>query len=186
MTAYFDQRHEEVNALKAIDPEAHPEVYRKLVELEAAIVWDVTLAAEMPGFPENLRDQVHRLVLKYGTETQPVNAVAAPSYFDFDDHCDAINHLVWDLHTVFHEVAKLHLDGFGDDPRTPLRIIYARGEERRENMVEPLSPIASWTVENRGKDAAEPVCTCGAQAHAHEDGGPLHLEGCPRATPGPV
>ena len=64
-------------------------------------------------------------------------------YESFEAHCAGINSLVWDLHTVFHEVAKRHLDNFSDDPRTPLRVVYARGEERREQMVEAQSAGAS-------------------------------------------
>ncbi len=140
MTAYFDSKHEDLAKLAAVDitalvGEDVSTHYRKLVELEGLIVWDVTLATEMPGFPEDLREQVHKLVLKYGTETQPVNS-HGPEYEEFADHCKGINSLVWDLHTVFHEVAKRQLDGFSDDPRTPLRILYARGEEHREQMVE--------------------------------------------------
>lgn len=136
MTAYFDAKHEQVSAILK-EGEAG---YRKIAALEAELVWDVTLASEAPGFPEDLRDEINKLVLKYGAESLPVNAKGA-DYFSFEGHCAGINSLVWDLHTVFHDVAKRHLDGFSDDPRTPLRIIYARGEERREQMVEAQNII---------------------------------------------
>jgi hypothetical protein len=151
MTAYFDSRHEEINKLAANDintagVQGAYDLMRRLVELESAIVWDVTIAAEMPGFPEDLRDQVHRVVLKYGTETLPVNMPpgTGAQYDEFPDHCRGLNSMVWDLHTIFHEVAKLQLGGFSDDPRCPLRIIYSRGDERREQMVAaPDSPGVS-------------------------------------------
>lgn len=43
--------------------------------------------------------------------------------------------MVSDLHTIFHELCERQLKGFSDDPRTPLRVLYARAEEKREGLV---------------------------------------------------
>jgi len=37
-----------------------------------------------------------------------------------------------DLHDIFHDVARRNLEGFSDDPRFLLRVMYAKGEEIQE------------------------------------------------------
>jgi hypothetical protein len=49
-------------------------------------------------------------------------------------HLELINRMCWDLHTIFHEVVRRNIYGFSDDPTMPVRVLYAQGEEVRENM----------------------------------------------------
>lgn len=146
MTSYFDGRHEELRkveeAIKA-RPEAVSEHAAAIEAIDAGVVWDVTLAAEMPVFPEDLRLRVHNVVLKYTAACQPVNSKNLPDYESIEDYARDIHKMIWDLHTVFHDVASRKLQGFSDDPRAPLRVIYARGEEERERLASPddVDPI---------------------------------------------
>jgi hypothetical protein len=147
MTIYFDSRHEELRkveeAIKA-RPEAVNEHVAAIEAIDAGIVWDVTLAAEMPGFPDDLRLQVHDAVLKSTVACQPVNSKNLPDYESIEDRARAIHGMIWDLHTmiwdlhtIFHDVASRKSQGFSDDPRAPLRTIYARGEEERKRLASP-------------------------------------------------
>jgi hypothetical protein len=146
MTNYFDSRHEELRrveeAIKA-RPEAVSEHATAIEAIDAVVVWDVTIAAELPGFPDDLRLQVHNVVLKYTAACQPVNSKNLPDYESIEDHARAIHKMIWDLHTVFHEVAERKLQGFSDDPRAPLCALYTRGEKERERLAAPddVDPI---------------------------------------------
>lgn len=146
MTSYFDSRHEELRKVEEsirTTPEAMREHAAAIETIDSGVVWDVTLAAEMPGFPEDLRLQVHNIVLKYTAACQPINSKNRPDYESIEDHTRSIHEMIWDLHTVFHGVAERKLQGFSDDPRAPLRVIYARGEEERERLASPddVDPI---------------------------------------------
>lgn len=133
MTTYFDQKHEELRIIEELGQEKGS---RQLADFDAAIVWDLTLAAEFPGFPVDLRFRVHKLILQYSTECQPVNAKEHPDYDGWDEHCRALNKFVWDAHSIFHDVVQRNIPGFTDDPRAPLRAVFTRGEEYREQLVE--------------------------------------------------
>jgi hypothetical protein len=104
-------------------------------ELEQELVWDVTIATEFPGFPPDLATEVNEAILKRGTVTQPLNA-SRPSFETVEDHVYNLSSLVGDFHSIFHKVSQRKIVGFSDDPRSPLRVLYAKSEEKREMMVE--------------------------------------------------
>jgi hypothetical protein len=108
-----------------------------LDQLDNDVVTDVTMCTAFEGFPPDLAEQVHRTVLKYSSASQPVNG-STPEYDEPWQHARGIGNMLSDLHTIFHEVARRNIVGFSDDPRSPLRVMYAKGEEVREQLVEKL------------------------------------------------
>jgi hypothetical protein len=186
MTAYFDEKtaalRDIADRLCRLDEWSDPwqAVRVELDALDRAIVWDVSVCAEMPGFPPELREPIAHAVLAHSVGGQPVNSQGL-DVEETREHVKHVASLIWDLHTIFHEVGRgrpqrpgdrfggmMRLFGlvkkslfsillfgevmraigcalidrsrgevaFDDDPRTPLRCLYARGEELRERMVE--------------------------------------------------
>ena len=91
MTAYFDAIDKEIAEIA--DQAMHPDTRKKCwADIEEKLVWDATLAAESPGFPQDLRDKLHRLVLEHAVVARPVNDEvnhALRAAFDtFDDAFD--------------------------------------------------------------------------------------------------
>jgi len=85
-------------------------------------------------FPVDLRDRCHRIILKHGVHTLPVNAPEK----DFEtvyDHVYLLTKLSFDLHTFFHDIARDERTPYWDNPRAPLMALLTRGEERQEAMV---------------------------------------------------
>ena len=103
-------------------------------QIEKTLVRDCTIAAMLPGFPEDLRLAVHRAVLRHGIVTLPDNA--EPADFETDaEHARRLRDLCSDLHDVFHAVA--HATDLGDHPVTALdKRFYWPGQEERERLVE--------------------------------------------------
>ncbi len=132
MTAYFDQKHSKLRDIHVTD-------YEGLRTFEEEVVNDCMIAAEMPGMPADLRDAIHRTILDRAVNAQPMldngmfHVGADPE--NMVHHIDCLNTLVWDLHTVFHEVGSRRLDRFSDDPRTPLRCLVPDGEARQIELV---------------------------------------------------
>ncbi len=150
MTAYFDDYARELAkladpwraatdaALKELDGEKRVTVrfpYDELQALERKIVWDVTLAAESPGMPDHLRDAIHAVIIKHAVEDRPVNDQTHPTVQTEEDYLYEMSRLGGELHSIFHVVAHEGGHGFSDSPISPLRVLYARGDERREGMV---------------------------------------------------
>jgi len=104
-----------------------------LDKVEETLVFDCTVAAEWPGFPEVLRDQVHAAIVARAISCLPINAKVRPFIDTLEQQVDRLHALCWDLHTIFHDVSQ-H-PGFSDDPRSPLRALFTLGEERREELV---------------------------------------------------
>jgi hypothetical protein len=109
------------------------------------LVRDVTICAQMPNFPEDLHRQVHALVTRYGVFSLPVNAPPR-DFGSLEDFKRLMHQLSSELHSVFHALVRRRaaepfdafdspLVTFTDDPRAPLRALYAVGEEVREGMV---------------------------------------------------
>lgn len=128
MTYYFDDKHEKLTKIADLGD------HKGVRDIDAEVVRDVSLACGFDGFPEDLEKRIHLIVLKYSVECQPVNSVG-PDYETFDAHVKGIHAMIWDLHTVFHDLAMRRIESFGDDPRTPLHTLYAKVEERREALV---------------------------------------------------
>ncbi len=128
MTTYFDDKRKQLSKIADFD-------YAALRKFDEGVVWDVTLAAESPGMPSDMRDAIHHIVLKRSLACQPFmpngtfRAGPDPEYMS--DHRRMLNDLVGDLHTIFHQIATLGLEGFSDSPIRPLRHLYDNGEDRR-------------------------------------------------------
>lgn len=138
MTAYFDAKGTLFGQIeKRLGADWIREGLYLLEQLDTDVVTDVTVCAACEGFPIDLAEAVHRTVLKYSAACQPVNSTA-PEYDEPWQHVQGIGNMLSDLHTIFHEVARRDLEGFSDDPRSPLRALYAKGEEVRERLAEIL------------------------------------------------
>jgi len=144
MTSYFDDKHERLHAAEGAFHRTgdHAAFAKALDEIDTEVVHGVTICSEMPGFPEDLRDRLHLIVLKHSVASLPVNCLI-PGYESEEDHARGIHRLVLDLHTLFHDVARRQLDRFSDDPLTPLRCLYASGEGRREALVSGERQVGS-------------------------------------------
>jgi hypothetical protein len=158
MTTYFDTAHEDI--AKALNPRTevsaeHPtpqrpdhEVAAAFDDIEGRVTFDCTVCAMWQGFPEDLRERVHRTILAHGVGSLPVNA-PGKEIDTIEEHRNHIDRLIFDLHTIWHDLLLRRLDSFSDDPRLPLRILYARGEGERECMVEAAAPPAPGENEPR-------------------------------------
>ena len=102
--------------------------------LEEQLVWDVTLAAESPGFPDDLRDAIHAAIVEHAVQARPLNHATNPRVDEREDVFRELGRLSFELHSIFHEVANRNLVGFSDSPLAPLRVLFARGEARREDL----------------------------------------------------
>lgn len=137
MTAYFDSKGTELRDIEAgvsIMGEWGRVEYDALNKLDESVVWDVTLAVESPGFPDDLRDHAHRLILKFSAACQSVGS-PGPDYETIDDHARGIGNMISELHSLFHELVMRNPQGFSDSPLAPLRRLYCKGEEYRELLV---------------------------------------------------
>lgn len=158
MTAYFDNKDKELRQLRdAIEMlERDPDhvlvaeltergqgsllgnanrIFTAIDDWEHTLVYDVTLCAQQPGFPEDLREAAYKLMLRHGVATLPVNHGGRTDIESVDDHLRSLATLSHHLHTVFHALAGQNIDRFSDDPRAPMRCIFSDGEEIRERMV---------------------------------------------------
>lgn len=140
MTAYFDQTHDAIREAAAAFREEGK--FEPVEVVERTLVFDCLVCSEMPDFPPEFRDQIHDVVLRYGITTLPLGA--PPRDFEtFDDHEKMLHDLCWHLHSVFHAVVRWYValespDGlvpFSADPRTPIRGLYARGEEAMKQKI---------------------------------------------------
>lgn len=112
-------------------PYAHIDCARALAEIEGELVRDVTVRVMFPDFPEDLREAIHRTVLRYGVTMIP--DLAYPADFEtFQEHQARLHTLSGDLHTIFHDAAHR---GFSDQPQMGVWKLYAEGEAQREQMV---------------------------------------------------
>lgn len=142
MTTYFDDLSSKIDGLRrealCADDGYSDEIAAALDVVERDVVRDVTLCAEWPGCPENVRDAIHRSLLKFSPHAQPINALPqCPEYADLDALCGGLDTMASRLHTIFHDLGNLHLDDFNDDPRMPLWRLIGVGDDRRESMAEP-------------------------------------------------
>lgn len=133
MTAYFDAQITRLRVLQDATYADDPDAFGRLVDLDRAVVWDVTLAVESPGCPEDLREAVHRVVLRYSLQSQSEDQ-PGPDYEDDATYACGLVEMVERLHSIFHELGQRGLDDFTDSPRTPIEALYFRGEGRRAEL----------------------------------------------------
>lgn len=182
MTAYFDERHAQVRtAAEEYAATSNWSVLSKrLDEIDNAIVFDVTVCSEMPDFPDDLRTKIHEAVITHSFASLPVNCRGRGIDCE-QEQIDGVHKLIWELHTIFHHVAQRRLAGFTDSPTAPLRILYARGEERREAMVPLERRIGDLASEPAPETAPETALesASAAPAAAPIAGTPCNLCGQP-------
>jgi len=130
MTHYFDDAHAQ---LDAIDLDSH-DFYIELEQLEQRVVFDCTVCAQAPDFPEDLREAIHKTVLKYGVRSLPVDADR--DFEHVEQHVRFLGRLFSGLHTIFHTLAYRRLEIWWDSPLAYVRRLYTDGEEIREKMIE--------------------------------------------------
>jgi len=134
MTTYFDDASNELREVLADVRAGSVVAWGAFGKVEQRVVFDCTVAAMQPTFPADLRELTHRIVLKYGITMLPVNA--PPADFETDDeHYRRLSDMLWDLHSLYHELAGRGIDGFNDSPMMPMRAMYSRGDEEREQLV---------------------------------------------------
>lgn len=142
MTYYFDQMHERlrkakeswrayVTAADAHQPgEPYPayyDYYPVVEAIEQKLMLDCQLVAQLPGFPQDLVDEMQLIIARRSTE--PL------CYAPADDEDEAatfqrLHSFVWDMHTLFHEVGRRGL-GFTDKPDSMLAWHAGTLEDRR-------------------------------------------------------
>lgn len=156
MTAYFDSVGAELNAIARhlvanVPPESYEHATQeKLQEIENRVVFDVTLCAEWEGCPEDIRDAIHRNVLRFSPEAQPPG-VHGPDYEDQQSYVRGVSQMCSNFHDIFHALAHRHLEAFSDNPKAPVRGLFGKGDDRRTRMC-PV-PVAYW---RRSMEALEP------------------------------
>lgn len=154
MTYYFDKAGQDLTAC------GHD--FEKLRLWEQKLVEDVTIAAAWPDMPEDLTAAIHKAVLAHAMTAVPVNC-KSPDFRSFHEAISSLHTLCSDLHDIFHSLARRGLEGWNDSPLTPLRMLFARGEEVREQLVVGTSrEKPAWNGElaapTLSAPAPEPPC----------------------------
>lgn len=133
MTEYFDSIDQRAAAIFRSKHSLHIKT-QMLNQVEEDLVKQVSICTAIPGFPGDLAKWVDQAVLDYST-ILPVNAVQR-NYDTLGDYYSALGNLSATMHTIFHTLSQRGYENFSDDPRLPLRRLYAQAEERREKEVD--------------------------------------------------
>lgn len=81
MTAYFDDLGGALQRSRQLIGSNHEcDADFDLRTLEETLVYDVTLCLESPGFPADLREKGHRIILQHGVNTRPLNDLTHPRW----------------------------------------------------------------------------------------------------------
>lgn len=131
MSSYFDEKGRELDAIQNT-----AEGWDAIRTFEISLVFDISVCAMFPDFP--CRAEVQDTILRFGVYSLPDNAPPA-DFETFDDHVRRMSSLLYDLHSIFHEVAR-H-DGWIDSPKYPLRLLAMRAHEERAARFPPLEPV---------------------------------------------
>lgn len=134
MTYYFDNKQRELSMIR-VDEMTNGAAAKALEAIDEAVVWDVSIASELPGFPPHLIDAVGKCILEHSSACQPIGA-EGPNYETPDAHRRGIGTLIDRLHTVFHDVTQAAVVGFTDDPRAPLRFLNDAARTRRAALLD--------------------------------------------------
>lgn len=130
MTQYFDDI-----SLKLTSAAGDPHSCWKTIEdLEGRLVFDCTVCSQVPGFPLELQLLINQAVLRYGYGTLPVSSPPIEP-LPLPDLRRRILQLCSELHTIFHTLAVSEIHGFSDNPKLPQCVLYAIGDQQREEMV---------------------------------------------------
>ncbi len=121
---------------------------KRLRAVEHHMVSSVTLCIMTRGFPLGLRRAAHLIILDHAVEERPSNRANHPQAHLFSnagDHIRAIGKLSYELHSLFHEVARRNLRGFTDDPTFTLRQVFMRGERERSRIRWPTEKKTTFS-----------------------------------------
>ena len=128
MTTYFDTMSR--NARDAFLRGSWDELH----EVEKELVRDITLAIELPGFPEDLRLAAHRALLGCAVVTLPEGLTQELKGWgdppDIDDYSTWLGESIHALHTIFHAYARR--TGESDGPLRRVSYYLTRGDDARE------------------------------------------------------
>jgi hypothetical protein len=123
MSSYFDAKQSEAERLveraEREDCGVHDaSLDADLKALEESVVFDCSTCVEFPGCPDDVRARVAACVYKLAVYCQPVNRASEhqPNFDTAGEHARSISNLVWELHTVFHDLAQHQVEGFSDNP----------------------------------------------------------------------
>lgn len=148
MTYYFDSAHEKVRNIekrvrRILDLENRDEPIpiedlnwiwnEELESIETKLLFEVQLVATLSNFPAELSDKIQVAIAKYGSE--PLAGVLRCSNESEDQMFQRIHNLIWNLHSVFHELGQLCLPEFSDKPDSILRARAATLEDRRLELM---------------------------------------------------
>lgn len=143
MTAYFDNMTERLVQIQEGLQKDGFRAMNLLRHWERLLVNDVLVATQL-GLPEEIVAQIHKVILKHGVESLPPD-IKPLELETFQEHLHHMDRLVFDLHTVFHNLARNH--GQSDSPRAPLRGLLSRAEEALAGATPPdrlVSCMVCW------------------------------------------
>lgn len=138
MTAYFDERANEIRDLRRAGKTPHHDEVRRWVE-RLTVDMAVVCAFDRDGplaFPADLRDAVCVRLLKRSPEAWPCGVPGWGVDYETDDQGMALLvDLVEQLHDLFHAAAHAGWPG-RDNPRSPVVAMVGRMEERCAELIE--------------------------------------------------
>lgn len=125
MSSYFDAFDRDLDAVNLAAGGS-----QALEDLETRLVQDVSLCSQMRGFPESFRVPLHRVIARWSVFTRESELPDHPYETD-EEFRESIGKMSRDLHSLFHDLARLGLPGFTDNPLAPVRNILSMASEFR-------------------------------------------------------
>ncbi len=137
MTAYFDEVFARIHRV----PQGDAGASEALAVIERDVVRDVSVCSLLPNFPAQMVARLHQTVAAWSFATRedelpPVDLESVGAA------AERLAMLVDGLHTVFHEVARLGVPGFTDDPTSPVRALANRASGARLAVWRMFGPVA--------------------------------------------
>lgn len=157
MTTYFDSTHarlreqeerwkrllaydEGLGESSALDPSAQrfarpegPCPMQEAEKIEEKLLFDVQLCASLPGFPEDLKDQILLHIARLASDPLG-NGRGAADDVDEAAMFRRLHDLCYGLHTLFHYLGQRELPKFSDKPDSILRCHADLGDRMLELM----------------------------------------------------
>lgn len=148
MTYYFDSAHERVCKIQdrvlrilALEEQGQhiPNEDRnwiwneELDRIENKLLFDVQLVATLPNFPKDLRDAMQVVIAKFASE--PLYGINRWSSETEDQGFRRVHDLIWNLHSIFHDLGQRQLPEFSDKPDSILAARAATLEDRRLELM---------------------------------------------------
>jgi hypothetical protein len=164
MTSYFDSAHERARKLaeraKISEDSYDYEVLKELDEMEARAIHDCKLVAALPMMPEEMRDTILLTIARFSSS--PIEYVDRSHNDNSDDDRFRRYHdLVWNLHTVFHDVGRLGKQGewwWSDNPASNIRGWAERHDDRMIELMRKHADTADFREAIAKYDAGVAKC----------------------------